>query len=555
MSTEEPEAPSASWITLEQNQRFSSSVLWTLMKKYYNDMGLNAWLTGEVPYYETCNTHIAQCYADVVMAYLRELVRTGQLVRTEPVYIIELGSGVGAFAWYFLRRLGELQQESSLHDVEVRYVMTDFTPTNVNSVAEHPHLRWFAAKGVLGFGKFDVDTDDAIELRNGAFLRANSCKNPVVVLGNHVFDTFRQDIFCVQNGVLHEVQVTSRVPADSFSFAELRTQYNNHPIDESCYYEDRICNQILADYRALLVDTTFTIPRQGILALMRLFALSGGRGLLLSSDKGFSHVDELVQNEQQSMQLHGSFSMMVNFHALGKYCVQRGGVYATTSRRTMNLKTAMCIMGDGAGDFVDTVSAFRRHVDEMGPGELFEYLQRQRGTEPSIEQVLSLLKMSGYDPGVLYTYAATIRDTCRELPDWLANELRLAIDRTWSNYFLGPENLPFELGRIFLAMGRPMDGARFNQIAIELFGELPAAYLNMGICYYAAENSEQAILSFERAKELDPESGIPREWIARIQAERARAATRLTLSAVPQPSTSSEPSQGVPISEDAASSS
>lgn len=571
MSTDEPVAASPNanenWITLEENQRFSQSVLWKLMKTYYNDMGPKAWLTGEVPHYATCNTYIAQCYAEVVIAYLRELERTGQLVRSEPVWVLELGAGVGAFASYFLRKFGEVHQESSLRDVEVRYVMTDFTPTNLNAVAEHPHLRVFAANGLLGFGKFDVDTDDAVELRNGTSLGANSCKNPVVVLGNYVFDTFRQDIFRAQSGKLHEVQVSSRAPAGSFGLAEVRTQYNNHPIDEAQYYEDPICNQILADYRALLVDTTFTMPHQGLQAMMRLLALSGGRGLLLTSDKGFGHVDELFQKEQQSMQLHGSFSMMVNFHALGKYFVQRGGVYATTSRRVMSLKTAMCILGGNEADFVDTVSTFRRRVDEMGPGEFFDYLQRERGVEKTIEQVLTLMKLSGYDPGVLNHYAGTIRDNCRTIPEWLTVELRLAIDRTWNNYYLSSQNLPFELGRIFLAMARPMEAARFFQIAIEFFGEMPAAYLNMGISYYTAENPQQALKCFERAKDLDPESGHPREWIARILAERERASsisrpTRIATertgpspAAVPQPSSAAEPSADVPVSTDTASSS
>lgn len=529
MSTVEPEAqsapaPDSNWVVLEEHQRFSRSVLWKLMKSYYNDMGPKAWLTGEVPHYATCNAYIAQCYAEVVLAYLRELDRTGALVRNEPVYVIELGSGVGAFASYFLRKFGEIHQESSLRDVDVRYVMTDFTPTNLNATAEHPHLRVFAANGLLGFGKFDVDTDDAIELRNGNFLRAGSCKNPVVVLGNYVFDTFRQDIFRAEGGKLHEVQVSSRAPAGSFGLAQVRTQYNNHPIDETRYYDDPICNQILSDYRSLLVDTTFTMPYQGLVALMRLFGLSGGRGLLLTSDKGFSHVDELFQREQQSMQLHGSFSMMVNFHAMGKYCTQRGGVYAATSRRVLSLKTAMFILGTPEADLVDTMSAFNRRIEAFGPGEFFEFIQNERKVDKSIEQLLALLKLSGYDPGVLYHYAPMIREKCGKIPDWLTVELRLAIDRTWNNYFVSSQNLPFELGRICLALQRPMEAARFFQITIDWFGEMPAAYLNMGICYYAAENPQQALRCFERAKELDPTSGIPREWIAKIEAERARVA-------------------------------
>lgn len=527
MSTNEPDADANaddSWVLLEENQRFSSSVLWRLMKSYYNDMGPRAWLTNEVPHYVTCNTYIAQCYAEVVLAYLHELARAGQLVRTEPVYVIELGAGVGAFASYFLHKFGEIHQESSLRDVEVRYVMTDFTPTNVNAVAEHPHLKLFAANGLLGFGKFDVDTDDAIELRNGERLRAGSCKNPVVVLGNYVYDTFRQDIFRAENGKLHETLVTSRAPAGEYNLSQVRTKYSHQPIDETRYYDDPICNQILAEYRSQLVETTFTIPYQGLLATKRLLDFAGGRGLVLTSDKGFGNLDELFQREQQSIQFHGSFSMMVNFHALGQYFLRRGGVYAITSRRVINLKTAMYILGGTEDDFVDTRSVFRRRIEEFGPGECFDFLSRERASVHSIEQILGLMKLSGYDPGVLYNFSEYIREHCQRIPDWLGLELRLALDRTWNNYHVGTHNLPFELARIYMALGRPLEAVRYNQIAIDWFGEIPATYLNLGICHYQAENPDEALRCFERAKELSPESAIPREWIARIEAERARSA-------------------------------
>src|SRR5690606_35818382 len=135
-------------------------------------------------------------------------------------------------AAYFLHKFGELKQESSLRDLDVRYVMTDFTPTNLQGWSEHPHLRPLAASGVLAFGKFDVDADDAIALASGGTLAAGSCKNPVVVFGNYVFDTFRQDIFRVENGKVHEVCVTTRAPGagpidvtKDGLMAALRTQY------------------------------------------------------------------------------------------------------------------------------------------------------------------------------------------------------------------------------------------------------------------------------------------------------------------------------------------
>lgn len=539
MTIEHPVTDSTTnWTLLEQDQRFSRSVLWTIQKAYYNQKGPIAWYGGEIPYYATCNTYIAQTYAEVVMAYLRELARTGQLAAGEPVYIVELGAGMGAFAAYFLHKLGELKQESSLRHLDVRYVMTDFTPTNLKGWSEHPHLRPLVASGVLDFGKFDVDTDDTIQLVSGGALTAGGCKNPVVVLANYVLDSFRQDIFRVENGEIHEVRVSTRAPGSDPTdlgqaglLTKLQTQYSHEVVDETRYYQDPIWNELLAEYRSQLADTTFTIPVSGLVAIERLLALSGGRGMLLSSDKGFTHVDELHQRREQSMQLHtGCFSMMVNYHAIGRYFTRRGGAYAATSRRHMTLKTAMCLIGGESDDFVDTLSAFRCRIEDFGPGDFFDLLRAERTTEKSIEHVLGLLRLSGYDPRVLFDFAELVRSRCKGIPESLNVELRLAIDRVWSQYYATPQNLPFELGRIMLALGRPQEAARFNQIAIEWFGEVPAAYLNMGICYYYAEDPNEALRCFERAKQLNPDFGIPREWIARIHAERARGGPARELS-------------------------
>ena len=140
MSTDEP-ARDGRWTVLEQDQRFSRSVLWRLQRTYYDRQGPRAWHDREVPNDATCNTYLAAAYAEVVIAYLHELVRTGKLVATAPVHVVELGAGVGAFAAYFLRALDELRRASSLRDLDVRYVMTDFTPSNLRRWGEHPQLR------------------------------------------------------------------------------------------------------------------------------------------------------------------------------------------------------------------------------------------------------------------------------------------------------------------------------------------------------------------------------------------------------------------------------
>ena len=123
---------------LEQEQRFSASVLWQIHRHYYNDSGPAAWDIGAVPHYATCNTYIAQSYAHVVMAYLRDALAASLLDPGQPVYIVELAAGVGRFAFQFLRKFHALKDASSLSRLDVRYVMTDFTMTNVRAWSQQP---------------------------------------------------------------------------------------------------------------------------------------------------------------------------------------------------------------------------------------------------------------------------------------------------------------------------------------------------------------------------------------------------------------------------------
>ncbi|MCA9674607.1 MAG: hypothetical protein KC464_06190, partial [Myxococcales bacterium] len=533
MSTDEP-ARDGRWTVLEQDQRFSRSVLWRLQRTYYDRQGPRAWHDREVPNDATCNTYLAAAYAEVVIAYLHELVRTGKLVATAPVHVVELGAGVGAFAAYFLRALDELRRASSLRDLDVRYVMTDFTPSNLRRWGEHPQLRPLVDDGRLAFGTFDVDADDAIALADGAALGPGSCANPVVIVANYAFDAFRQELFRVHAGALQEVRVTTRAPGDGpvdlarlDLLATLRTQYRYQDVDAAGYHGNPIHDQLLAAYQARLVDTTFTMPVVGLDAVERLLALAGGRGLLLSSDKGYTQADELDHRAHQPMQLHaGCFSMMVNYHAIGSYFEARGGVYAATSRRALNLKTALCVRGDAGDDFVDTVAMFRRRFDEFGPGELYEYLELWRAREAPLDQFLALLRLSGYDPGLFHQRAELVRRQCHGITDALSVELRVAIDRVWANYFAGLQNLPYELGRVLLALDRPHEAARFHHFAIDWYGESPAACLSLGACYYHAEDPAQALRWFQRARNLQPDLAVAHQWIARIEAEGERAAAR-----------------------------
>lgn len=512
-------------IDIERERRFSDSLLWKLMRHYYSSRGPAAWHSGDVPSYATCNTFIAKTYALATLTYLCDARAAGQIDPAHPIYIVELAAGVGRFAFQFLRKWRELKAESALRDLDVRYVMTDFNTHNPQVWSTHPHLAPFVKDKVLAFGVFDVERDREITLLdNGGALSAATVKNPIVVFANYAFDTFTQDLFKFGGGHAREVRVSLRAPVGMTESSPdllpaLRLQFTDQPI-EGTYYDDPALERTLAGYRERLTETTIAIPFGGLKGLRSLLEMSHERLLFVASDKGFMQQDELYQPGQQAMQFHaGAFSMMVNFHAISRYVSERGGWSVGTPRRTLTLKTLASVVGGDERAFAATRVQLRELL-EFGPGEFFDLFQNsRREPPPTLPQYLGLLRLSGYDPQMVWDFAPTLRKLAGPLDELAQLELRVALDRAWQNYYPGPANLPFELARILMAMRRPVEAARFNQISLEWFGENPATRLNLGICYYYAERPDAALAEFRRALELNPDFPNAHEWISRLRAE------------------------------------
>lgn len=92
---------------LEAPTRLSRSVLWELMRNYYNDAGVSAWGSGTVPFFVTSNAHIARAYARLVRGLLRDCAAAGKLVEGEPIYVV-----------------GEAQQRKRVHVGRVRHCVS-----------------------------------------------------------------------------------------------------------------------------------------------------------------------------------------------------------------------------------------------------------------------------------------------------------------------------------------------------------------------------------------------------------------------------------------------
>lgn len=73
-------------------------------------------LQGIVPHFITCNAFIGRSYAHVLNGFLRDCMRGKSCMAldpTEPLYIIELGTGSGKFSFFMLKALLEMKARTA----------------------------------------------------------------------------------------------------------------------------------------------------------------------------------------------------------------------------------------------------------------------------------------------------------------------------------------------------------------------------------------------------------------------------------------------------------
>lgn len=252
---------------------------------------------------------------------------------SEPLYIIELGTGSGKFSYFMLKALEEMKDVCDFPLSKIVYVMTDFTENNFNFWRNHPSLKAYFESGQLDAGIFDAVQDRSITLwRSGKVLGPGTCKNPICVVANYLFDTLYHDIFQVDAGQLKEglVSVGSKRseepdPLEPDIIQRLDNLYRYEPISPSYYLEEegdevhlrRVLNWYQNYFRNKAQGGSILLPIGALRALRRLGAFSDGRAIVISGDKGNNNPEQFMGLMDPHIAVHGSFSLMVY-----KNCVQ-----------------------------------------------------------------------------------------------------------------------------------------------------------------------------------------------------------------------------------------
>ena len=517
-----PEAPA--FVEVEGPTQFSQSRLWEWQRSFFHDMGADAWSEGIVPHYITSSSYICKCYASVVFGHLRDLHRKGV---EGPVYLVELGAGSGQFAFHFLRHLSALMQGSVMQGaLNWVYVMTDFTQSNLDFWQQHASLQPYVQDGVLDWALFDCTASTSIELQvSGHSLQANTEGPNMVAIANYLFDTIPQDLFWMDQGQLYECRVALRLPEDSNendadAIANVQLRYEKSAV-RADYYQHSSLDAILAEYASTLNQSAVLFPHQGLQCIERLQALSGGKLMLLTGDKGYVLEEELQHRPLPGITRHGSFSMTVNYHAMKRFAELDGGAMLHTLDPHNSINVC-CMLPDDAASWPETRQAFANSIEAFGPDQQFvlkKAIERNyAGLSPG--EVLSYIQLSGYDPKAFRRGIASMRSQLPEFTEQLKQQLEVTVLRMWDNYYpLGEEvDLAFLTGVLLYELDLCDRAIDLFEHSLRLYGQNAGTHCNLAMCWFQLGHYDRATEHISTTLQLEPGHRAALELKSRIPA-------------------------------------
>jgi tetratricopeptide (TPR) repeat protein len=522
-------------IILEQDQRLSRSGLWKLQRAFFEQQGISAWSENVIPTYITSNTFTANAYGKVVLGFLRDWysVARNSLDMSQPVYIVELGSGSGHFSYHFLKKFLDFFTRSALKEIPIKYIMTEISEELVTFWQNHPSLQPFVEQGFLDFAIFDVEQPHEFTLRHsGAVLSSATIKNPLVLVANYLFDFISQDCFTLQRGQLHESLVTFSTSepeldlGDPALFASLEVSYAHRGISAD-YYDDPDFNRVLRSYEQRLPDTTFTFPHVALSCLRFFRDLSGGRLLLLCGGEGYSQEEDLLDRGTPSIIMHGScFSMMVNYHSIGEYVRNQGGLVLRMAHRYTNLYVSAYLLGQHPDDYLETAQSFHEAIESAGPDDFYmlKSSMEEMYNTLSLQQLLVYLRLSGWDSNIFLDCYSVLLEHLKEASKAEQHGLSQVAQHVWDTYYhIGEEqDLAFALGVMLYRMEYHSEALDFFLRSLELYGPDQSTFYNLAMCYSALRRIEEAVSCLDQALEVYPSFELAKTLRIKLQSQLNR---------------------------------
>ncbi len=489
--------------TLEKDVPFAKSVIWDIQRSYYADSGINAWnKSGTVPHYVSSNPTVAYSYAEIALGFFRDRSKISP-DNTDPIYFLELGAGSGRFAYHFIKQFSDLYDQLGIKLPSFCYVITDLSPHNVEYWKNHPRFQPYITSGRIDFAQFDATSTDGITLDiSGKTLHRDSLTQPLIVIGNYFFDSIEQEFLYFRKGRVYDCMTTTistinpkrAETKDLIKALELEYNYTSRKLP---LYDMPELNHIISTYQAEIANSHIYIPTAGIRCLDYLRTLSQKGLLLLTADKSQHKLVDLDKRGASKLVTHGgSFSLTVNYHAIGQYVEQIGGACLFPEQPYYGLNHSVFLLLSQSQQYTETYFAYSRFINQFGPDDFFSIKKHIDQSYPlmSIRHILGYLRMSHYDSHLFLALAEYIHEQLEDISPKDREGLYKTVHNIWDlYYFIGEEkDLAFEIGMILYELDFYGEALAFFQQSITTHDVDIATLFNMAVCSLQVGDIKQA---------------------------------------------------------------
>lgn len=503
--------------------------MWRLQRRYYEEEGIEAWRSGEVPHYVTSNPVVGKTYAELVLAYLRDLSLKGQ--QHEKVYLIELGAGHGRLCYHFFQHFEKYYQGSGIELPPFCFVLSDFAQANLDFWKGQDQLQRYVEKGWLDICLFDAEKSTSLVLQYAeTTIAAGSLQQPLIVIANYFFDSIPQDLFLIGDGVLSSghLSLHTQERNDAQETAELiedlQFEFSYELESFPMYKTEPLQDMILEDYVAQLTASHLLFPHIGICCLDRLKALSTQGLFVITADKGEQHVHHLDSQEEPIPVTHGSLSLLVNYHAFIEYTKLLGGEALFPTEQVRSLLLGCLFLGSDKG-FNETKQAYRRYVTDYGPDDFFSVkkLVENKLEEQNAADILAIIRWSGYDARMFTLMLPRLFDLADELSDRERHNLFVSVPKIWETYFhLGEDHdLAFDLGDLLLELVYYQEAVLYFERSLDRYDSEPQILYKIAVCHCMSGAFKLAKPYLSELQEIDDENASLIALIDKFEVELA----------------------------------
>ena len=256
--------------------------------------------------------------------------------------------------------------------------------------------------------------------------------------------------------------------------------------------------------------------------IRQLMAVSNHQLLLLTSDKGHVELEELEDSVHPELDFHGSFSVMVNYHAMGEYFKVCGGEYALQSFRE-NIITGVLTSGFTFTELPEFQLSTHALINEFSPTDYFLLYENfeKNYQKASLAEISAQLNLSGWDPQVF----DHVCDHLSKLVDkadtdelsYLTDHLSAIADNFY--YLPSATDTLFNLAVFYQNVSNFEKAIEYYQQSLTVFGDSEITFFNLAVCLHSMERKKEALDCLERAAKIDPKEKDVKQWIKTIQKE------------------------------------